>query len=313
MIAGLNLSGALNLKEITRMVNQAREAIAIKAREEANAKNPFLALSSGDQMVRIFGVKAFVECVLKIGIGYLSFHGTVAQSEMRAQPKVIWILTFLHSAFSKHCMSNKILAKLHVSKPNISNNWSKFIEATTSTSSDPGASGGGYKDKKERGLSLFVAGMEAKGLSTTLGELAAEEKRKKENEHDSGSSGDSDEEVEQARKEIAKTGWKKMQNLLASGAFAKSLPPLKRLIVQKPKLFSAAPSRSPALRGFNFSRSGPCPACGCLPLKGWGAPSCSTCGLGDVILRACLDDERPEELPVLHRILRATDRLNQKR
>mmetsp|Transcript_7115 Transcript_7115/g.17670 ORF Transcript_7115/g.17670 Transcript_7115/m.17670 type:complete len:1323 (+) Transcript_7115:24-3992(+) len=317
MIAGLNLNGALNLKEINRMINQAREAIAIKEREEANAANPFLALASGnDKMVRIFGAKAFIECVLKIGFSYLSFHGTVSQSELRSQAKVVWLITFLASAFAKHVLSNRILAKMHVTRPssNLSENWSKFIEARTSTSDVAETQG---TAKKQRGLSLFVAGMEAKGLSTRLSEMtvasiASMSKETDRAQSDSSSSSDTDSEAEAEiarRQEIADRGRTKLQNIMASRSYVAKLPPLKRLILNKPKLFSAAPAKPPKLRGENMSRCGPCPVCGCLPFKGWGAPSCSTCGLGDTILRACLVDEKPEELPVLHRILRAPDRL----
>mmetsp|Transcript_15522 Transcript_15522/g.35505 ORF Transcript_15522/g.35505 Transcript_15522/m.35505 type:complete len:1222 (-) Transcript_15522:45-3710(-) len=50
----------------------------------------------------IFGVKAFTESLLKVGLGYLTFHGTESQAALPPHLKVAWLLGCLNLSFTGH-------------------------------------------------------------------------------------------------------------------------------------------------------------------------------------------------------------------
>merc|ERR1719375_957966 len=74
------------------------------------------------------------------------------------------------------------------------------------------------------------------------------------------------------------------------------LSPLKRLLTRGEKLFEEC-NTPPTLNGVSYARKDVCAACNFTPRNGWGRPSCSKCGLGDDILRACVVHESPDALP----------------
>jgi hypothetical protein len=86
------------------------------------------------------------------------------------------------------------------------------------------------------------------------------------------------------------SGIMKLKGLIKNKKCYRDLPPLKRLIHQKPNLFSDEPSRPPNLRGRDLSRSVQCDQCGFVPCRGWGNPTCAHCGLGDMMVEACFPD-----------------------
>merc|ERR1719436_1940523 len=117
MLVDPNFNGSLGLRELRGTLRQVREALRKQAKEKREAKNPFLAKaaagSTGDeQIVHVFGVKAFTECLLKIGIGYLSFHGSVEQSELPTHAKVMWLLSYLSWRFERHKAEERVVGLL---------------------------------------------------------------------------------------------------------------------------------------------------------------------------------------------------------
>jgi len=89
-----------------------RQALRKQAKETLESENPFVSNRTmgglgrqeeeRDQTTTLFGLKAFVECLLKIGIGYLSFHGSAEQSQLPIHSKVIWLLSYLGSRLEGH-------------------------------------------------------------------------------------------------------------------------------------------------------------------------------------------------------------------
>merc|ERR1712176_945770 len=78
--------------------------------DPVDCESPFLDVASREteQIIRIFGVKAFIESLLKIGLGYLTFHGTALQSDLPVYTKLIWLLTYLSWQFQRRKMEMKV-------------------------------------------------------------------------------------------------------------------------------------------------------------------------------------------------------------
>merc|ERR1719330_982350 len=49
----------------------------------------------------IFSTRAFIECLLKVAMVHLGYHGTSAQAEQPAFVKATWLLVFMHWHFNK--------------------------------------------------------------------------------------------------------------------------------------------------------------------------------------------------------------------
>jgi len=86
---------------IFEQVKQAREA-----QKDAEVTHPLFLSTSGlpkhsASSPRIFGRHAFVECLLKIALVHLSFHGTAHQAEQTSFFKALWLVLYLHSNFKR--------------------------------------------------------------------------------------------------------------------------------------------------------------------------------------------------------------------
>jgi len=219
----------------------------------------------GNTIVRVFGLKAFIESLLKIGLGYLSFHGTPEQSELPTQAKVVFLMTFLNWKLSEQSTAPKEQL----------DKWKEWDKAETQ---------GGRKSLRTELRYMATRGYHPahpmKRLLQTRGRAADPMQRLLKSKG-------TDE--EQARKDSMKRA-------------ADNTSPLAQLLDRRPKLF-AQPDDVPELGDSSFERCVPCSACKLPPQEGWGSPACSKCGLGDEILRACLANDAPESMPVLSPIV----------
>jgi len=112
MLVDPNFDGTLGLREFKRTLALVRQALRKQAKETLESENPFVSNRTmgglerqeeeRDQTTTLFGLKAFVECLLKIGVGYLSFHGSAEQSQLPIHSKVIWLLSYLGSKLDGH-------------------------------------------------------------------------------------------------------------------------------------------------------------------------------------------------------------------
>jgi len=130
-----NIDGSLGIGELNRVIAMVREALRARDQEAQDAKNPFLALAptnpSGPKMVKIFGRKAFLECLLKIAFAYLSFHGSGLQAELPTHSKALWLLGYLNWQFRRHKAEHRMIAKMQ-SQTELGNLNKKAAATTTS-------------------------------------------------------------------------------------------------------------------------------------------------------------------------------------
>jgi hypothetical protein len=97
-----NHDGRLTREEFVNIFDQVSEARA--AQKEVETRHPLFLSNSGLQQAgpgghRIFGPRAFVECLVKIALVRLSFHGTAPQSESNSMFKSLWLVLYMHGIF----------------------------------------------------------------------------------------------------------------------------------------------------------------------------------------------------------------------
>mmetsp|Transcript_68976 Transcript_68976/g.121982 ORF Transcript_68976/g.121982 Transcript_68976/m.121982 type:complete len:1184 (+) Transcript_68976:25-3576(+) len=95
--------GIITKDKFIELINLVRKAERIKRMQEQ--KHP-LFLAQGlsvdpNKGKRIFGHSAFMECVLKIGLDFLTFHGNATQAELSSFHKMMWLFVFLHWSFEQ--------------------------------------------------------------------------------------------------------------------------------------------------------------------------------------------------------------------
>lgn len=336
-----NMDGTMEVGELNRVLAMVREVLRSQEKELQDAKNPFLSLGAtthGPQIVRIFGYKAFTECILKIGLSHLSFHGTGAQSELPSYTKALWLIAFLSWQFNRRKMEYKIAKAVEVEKE-LKRGVGLEDIPQTEESKNMQKWAKRQPRRSQRGLSTVLQGMEAKGLRKKMSLLANVKEESKDDEDDGTGSKEmstdlaagtkslrtrrkkKDKESEAAAKKqedmeayeaardkpltgVGKLARMKLQKVVAEKRYATYLPPLKRLIVQHANLFSKALTSPPRDSGSSsLTDGGSCHKCGSLPQQGWGNAFCPECGQADHILRAALISEDPVQLPILDAIL----------
>merc|ERR1711871_1465469 len=111
-----NFDGAISTEELERILAMVQEAVHEQQKlHSPETQNPFMSImpepdSGNTSVVRIFGVKAFIESVLKIGLSYLSFHGTPEQSELPTQTKLMWLVTYMNQHLQDHRKKGKVIS-----------------------------------------------------------------------------------------------------------------------------------------------------------------------------------------------------------
>eukprot|EP00435_Cladocopium_sp_Y103_P037971 s1987_g10.t1 len=86
--------------DFVKLMAQVRRA----ERYRAQSKHPhpiFLttADSGSSKSKKVFGPVAFMECMVKIGLEYLSYHGNLTQQALPAYQKLVWLFAFLTWSF----------------------------------------------------------------------------------------------------------------------------------------------------------------------------------------------------------------------
>ncbi|CAK9002635.1 unnamed protein product [Durusdinium trenchii] len=107
MLVDGNLDGAMSYEELVKVLGFVKVRMDLLFRREQDKKeelkNPFVTKvaeqtktdNEKNYKIACFGLKAFIESLLRIGFGHLSFHGTPEQSTLPAATKALWVITHL--------------------------------------------------------------------------------------------------------------------------------------------------------------------------------------------------------------------------
>jgi len=101
----LNGDGEISCEEFCNVLDQMKQAR--EKREFNNAgQHPILlgaaaSMTNSGQPKRMFGHRAFIECLMKIALVRLGYHGTAIQAEQPSICKVLWMLLFLRWQFDQ--------------------------------------------------------------------------------------------------------------------------------------------------------------------------------------------------------------------
>jgi len=272
-----------------------------REREEAHLRFRNVALPQDDsKLIQVFNLKAFIECLLKMGIGYLSFHGTPDQAKLPTHAKFIWLMTYLNCQFTTKNKEYKITMDLNreiqrrpsilmrtqpkfVQQAKINVSWTNWKKVPTQNLEPAGES-----------IDDAMTRMKSEGFHVPSVVPSPD------NTQASFASGENEPLT------AAQTGRNKLRKVVQSRKHTAYLPPLQRLMVRSPNMFNDAPKQPPFIKGETFERIGACLKCNFVPIRGWGNACCSLCGLGDTILQKCLTCEGvliPADLPVLDQIV----------
>jgi len=101
-ILDLNQDEWVSEEEFLLVFEQVEEAK--RAINNAEVQHPlFVSASSGVQKLapgrRMFGRRAFIECLMKVALVHLSFHSTTQQAEQISMFKASWLLTYMRWQF----------------------------------------------------------------------------------------------------------------------------------------------------------------------------------------------------------------------
>lgn len=113
MLVDGNLDGAVSPEELQKVLNFVKVRMDMLYKREQDKKdelkNPFVNKvteqtktdNEKNYKIAFFGLKAFIESILRIGFGHLSFHGTPEQSTLPAATKALWVITHLQQQLSQ--------------------------------------------------------------------------------------------------------------------------------------------------------------------------------------------------------------------
>jgi hypothetical protein len=113
-IMDINGDGTVSCEEFVKVFEYLKEAR--EAQKDSEQRHPIFTSASGMPKPgpngrKVFGHQAFVECLLKIGLANLSFHGTSLQAEQTSVFKVLWLLLYLHGNFKLAATKAKSVGK----------------------------------------------------------------------------------------------------------------------------------------------------------------------------------------------------------
>jgi len=99
-----NQDGIITRAEFTGVLEQVKQARDMKNLFD-EVKHPIFLATTAYRIplskTHVFGLQAFVECLLKVGLTHLSYHGNSAQAEQPSFVKGMWMLLHMHSHFVK--------------------------------------------------------------------------------------------------------------------------------------------------------------------------------------------------------------------
>eukprot|EP00931_Biecheleriopsis_adriatica_P004004 TRINITY_DN10573_c0_g4_i1.p1 TRINITY_DN10573_c0_g4~~TRINITY_DN10573_c0_g4_i1.p1 ORF type:complete len:1371 (-),score=295.71 TRINITY_DN10573_c0_g4_i1:45-4121(-) len=296
MLLDSNIDGAFSVSELQRVLSNVKDSLLIREKKEKGKQepqNPYLPGVKSDPdlnaaTVDIFGKKAFIESIFKIGFGFLSFHGTPEQSTLPAATKALWLLTYLQWQMSPGCREKRSKAAVKVMGSKVNDTPSYKDAMYQQEDSKP------LNKKLQTAMEKF--GVKRQNLDVLLEAFGQKgyRPRRSHPKSDSSSLSDSDDEGKG-------TG---QDDVHGSGAYNSRM---ERLQAERPNLFREGPTRKPCIFVNDYTREEVCPDCKFEPVMGWGNPTCSLCGQGGDILRATLAAEQEHqeraELPVLDRLV----------
>jgi len=102
----LNEDGYITLNEFCCVFEQVRAArerqrVADERHPLFLSTNNLLQRPEGRPRTGVFGLQAFVACLLKIGLVHMSYHGTAAQAMQPSIFKLAWLLCYMHWQFDR--------------------------------------------------------------------------------------------------------------------------------------------------------------------------------------------------------------------
>jgi hypothetical protein len=246
-----NFDGHLTVKELHMIQTFIKHANSMRDAVMREATNPFLrelreknSRSTESDVVRVFGLKAFIESCLKIGMGFLSFHGTPEQSELPTQAKVVWFMTYLNWQFATQRAAAKAQA-------------TKWRHCTTRLG-------------RRKSLHSEVMAIQSKGYNKVdIAQEAPEEEEEIPETEQKESRGTKVALVVTAAVASKKEEGKERFQNPHTGRYddASNSAPLYRLMTQREKLFQDT-DPPPSIGGVSMARSGPCTVCKHLPTGG---------------------------------------------
>lgn len=98
-----NQDGSISRREFTTVIDQVRQARDLKNLYDEMKHPIFLSSSASENLGsgKVFGLQAFIECMLKIAFIHLGYHGNYTQAEQPSFVKAMWLLVYMHSHFNK--------------------------------------------------------------------------------------------------------------------------------------------------------------------------------------------------------------------
>lgn len=309
MLVDPNIDGNISISELERVLHLVREASRVKQLEPNEMKNPFLFCMPGQGTMeygpnaRIFGKKAFSECLLKIALGYLSFHASTDQANLPSYSKALWLVCYLGWQFK--CRKLEVKVTKEISRQ--IDRWKKVMGRTfkfqrglsdvVSKLNEQGLEARPDSPKEEEGSRLqYMAGRRRSAVCDPEVPAAPQGIPQGWRRHSVGalpSANDKTDGIDKLKDSVSTTdGIDKLKDFVHTRSFANHLPPLRRLIIQRPNLFKEVPVRPPDLGGDSGEFADPCEECGQEPYRGWGSFHCPRCSQADQILKMfMLDDD----------------------
>jgi len=101
-LADKNMDGLISEHEFVLCCKAAMEAEDIKNRPKAAGTWGITQQAEYEESIRVFCVPSFMETILRIGVNYLNFHGTDAQSKLSTGLKVLWTIEYIASRFETY-------------------------------------------------------------------------------------------------------------------------------------------------------------------------------------------------------------------
>lgn len=211
--------------DFVKLMAQVRKA----ERYRAQSKHPhpiFLTTADsaqGSKSKKVFGPVAFMECMVKIGLEYLSYHGNLTQQALPAYQKLVWLFAFLTWSFDsaqQRCAAQQMRPDSEGSR--CGSRCSERIGSRQGRQDDRIGSSQSQRLNEER-----IGSSQRQRVTE---ERLGSSQRQRLNEERIGSS-------QRQRLNEERIGSSQRQRLKDERPYPRFLPPLQRLITRHPRLF----------------------------------------------------------------------------
>merc|ERR1719331_1292959 len=113
-----DFDGQLQLEEFITNLKYAEEAMTQRRKQQQEWVMLQPPMTRRD--IRVFCVPTFVEACLKIGLNFLNFHATDAQSRLPTSMKVLWLISFISSRFEKNVLKRpEMIGEFYAKHPKL--------------------------------------------------------------------------------------------------------------------------------------------------------------------------------------------------